>query len=190
MKNIYKSYIAYLKTHQHEFLNRYLIFDLPYVLLRKNNEDSVLRAKGVFFSGNKLVEYLFKGQKFTMHRIYDPAAGCGDLLLRYLDNTECYATFESTIHEWEENVFGAELEKAFIKLLKLRLWLLAYYKFHSKCRISQIALPDLDNRFLGVVHCDGLEYLPPLKPSLIMMNPPFQQINSNAEYSWCSGKVS
>ena len=23
-----------------------------------------------------------------------------------------------------------------------------------------------------------------------MMNPPFQQINSNAEYSWCSGKVS
>ena len=82
--------------------------------------------------------------------IYDPAAGCGDLLLRYLDKLELAASFRETMQEWESIVFAAELEPSFVKLLKLRIWLLLCLKYHVVTKLGELVIPDLKKRFAGV----------------------------------------
>jgi hypothetical protein len=190
MKNIYKSYLLYLRNHPNDLLNRYVIFHLPYELLRAENENGVLRNNGAFFSGDAITSFLLKDIVKTKRTIFDPTAGCGDLILRYLDGLNVNSSFEKTIEDWETIVFAAERECSFVKMIKLRLWLLAKLKHGKNLKISQCVLPNFDDRFRGVVHCDALKNHLFLNPSLILMNPPFQQVDSCGEYPWCSGKVS
>ena len=190
VKDIYKSFMSYLMAHKDEPLNRDVVFNVPYQLLRSDNSVSILREKGAFFSGDKLVDFLLKDVSMVKAEIYDPAAGCGDLLLRYLDKLELASSFSESLQEWENVVFAAEQEPSFVRLMKLRLWLLLYLKCHGGTKLGQLVIPDLRERFPGVVCCDAFKYHPETMPAIVIMNPPFQQVDSNGAYPWGTGKVS
>ncbi|MCR4663976.1 MAG: hypothetical protein K5660_01245 [Paludibacteraceae bacterium] len=190
MKDIYKSFMSYLMAHKDDPLSRDVVFNVPYQLLRCENRVSILREKGAFFSGDKLVDFLFTDVPIVKTAIYDPAAGCGDLLLRYLDKLELASSFSESMQEWECIVYAAEKEPSFVKLMKLRLWLLLYLKYHERTKLGQLVIPDLRERFAGVVCRDAFKYLPETMPNIVIMNPPFQQVDSNGVYSWGTGKVS
>ena len=190
MKDIYKLFMSYLMEHKDDPLSRDVVFNLPYQLLRSENGVSVLRKRGAFFSGDNLVDFLLRDVPIVKAGIYDPAAGCGDLLLRYLDKLELAASFRETMQEWESIVFAAELEPSFVKLLKLRIWLLLCLKYHVVTKLGELVIPDLKKRFAGVVCRDAFKYLPETMPTIVIMNPPFQQVDSKSIYSWGTGKVS
>lgn len=190
VKDIYKSFLSYLMAHKDDPLSRDVVFNVPYQLLRCENSVSALREKGAFFSGDKLVDFLLEDVPMVKTGIYDPAAGCGDLLLRYLDKLELASSFNDSMHEWESIVFAAEQEPSFVKLMKLRLWLLLYLKYHGGTKLGKLVIPDLRERFAGVVCRDAFKYLPETMPAIVIMNPPFQQVDSNGAYSWGTGKVS
>ena len=176
--------------HKDAPLSRNIVFSLPYQLLRCENEVSALREKGAFFSGDNLVDFLLKDVPIVKTRIYDPAAGCGDLLLRYLDKLDLASSFSETMREWEGIVFATEREPSFVKLLKLRLWLLLCMKYQAGTKIGQLVIPDLEERFAGVVCGDAFKHLPEVIPNIVIMNPPFQQVDSNGAFQWGAGKVS
>lgn len=189
VRDIYKAYIGYLQNHADEMLSRDVIFELPYKLLREINAPEDLRERGAFFSGDAVFSQMIKNVSVSKQCIYDPAAGCGDLLLRYLEHLPAEASLGVGLKEWGRLVFAAEKEKKFVQLLKLRLWLLLYFKIKGGVRLGCIPIPRLEGLFPGVRCGDGLTAVG-ARGALILMNPPYQQVVARKSYSWCAGKVS
>ena len=125
MSDIFSRYCEYIAMNKSKRLTRGVIFDLPYCILRTTYEREYLRENGVFFTGRKLAQKLIDrvGTIDRRWKVYDPAAGAGDLLVNYADRLPVESTVEKTVATWGEIFFATELEKSFVPLIKLRLLL-------------------------------------------------------------------
>ena len=190
MIDVYKATIRYIKEHQVEELNRDFIFNFTYELLRNEFPVDSLRENGIFFTSDEVFYSMMQGESAHKCKIYDPAAGCGDLILRYLDALPVGNSLQETLNEWSDRVYATELNSSFIKLLKLRLLLLASFKHGCIAKLGDINANQAVNFFSGIVCGDALNMRSEIEPELILMNPPYNQIRAMNRYEWCNGKVS
>lgn len=187
------AFLRYLREHAEEHLDRNLLFRKPYQLLRSLQTKLWMRENGTFFTDDEVCDCLFSRITSYDGSVYDPAAGCGDLILRYLERVELSGGFDSQIKQIARRVHACEIKSSFVRLMRLRLWLYIYWRVYGEVLLSDIKFPStrsLANIFPGIVVGDGLKLNAGLNPDLILMNPPFQQVASKGQYEWSSGRVS
>lgn len=190
MSDIFSRYCEYIAMNKSKRLTRGVIFDLPYCILRTTYEREYLRENGVFFTGRKLAQKLIDrvGTIDRRWKVYDPAAGAGDLLVNYADRLPVESTVEKTVATWGEIFFATELEKSFVPLIKLRLLLLAYLKVHSSMLLRDVELTLVTNCFKHVIHGNFLDS--EILADLILVNPPFNGVVIHDRFSWGAGRMS
>ena len=190
MKNLFDLFVDSLKSRREKCIDKKDIFQLPYVLLRENNSKDELRSLGVFFTSQCLAERLIKrtGVFEATRKVYDPAAGAGDLLLAYADMLPIYDSVEETIESWSSKIYATDIEDSFIKILKLRLILLATLKLQGEVSLKDIDLGKVDDVFNNIYVGNFQDFY--FDVDLILVNPPYSAILPEVKYQWASGKVS
>ena len=188
MEDLFNIFIASLKQKKTITLND--VFELPYVLLRGYNEKKELQSLGVFFTGQRLARRLIRriGEFDVSMRVYDPAAGAGDLLLAYADMMPVCGSLEETIRNWSDKMYATDTNPSFVKLLKLRLFLLAKLKVCDKVRIQDLDLVSVNHMFEHVCVGDFRNYK--FEIDLVLVNPPYNIVVPETKYNWASGRVS
>ncbi len=190
---LYYQYCKYLTKHSHECLSRNIIFKLPYLLLREHYSGAWMRAHGTYFTDDAVSDSLLRGVSDFNGSVYDPAAGCGDLILRYLEHMPLQGSFDQQIRTVSRRIFACEIDASFVCLMRLRIWLYLFLRNYGHVKISDIKLPSaacLGRIFPGIVVGDGLKSSALRTPDLVLMNPPFQKVCVGDQCAWASGHVS
>ncbi len=149
------------------------------------------REMGAFFTGKALAGETVAPwrQKLTRQaRIVDPACGAGDLLLACARSLPTHETLRETLWQWGRQVFGFDLHPEFVRVTKARLALLAAQRVR---RDSRVVIPPLDQMFPNVQVGDGLgDVYDAVRPTHIVLNPPFQRAEAPDWYTLGNGLVS
>ena len=190
MGDLFTSFSLYLQENKNMRLTRRVIFDLPYKILRETYGREFLRNNGIFFTGRNLAQRLISrvGTIDRQWKVYDPAAGAGDLLVNYADCLPVGNTVEETVEAWGGSLFATELEDDFVPLIKLRLLLLAYLKVKGNILINGVHIASARRCFRHIIQGDYMKSSVPA--DLILVNPPFNCIVITEKFSWGTGKMS
>lgn len=190
MENLFDLFVSSLKKRRRQRITKKDVFELPYMLLRAHNKKNELRSLGVFFTGRRLGWRLIRraGTFDITRRVYDPAAGAGDLLLTYADMMPVSSSLDETIKYWSSKIYATDVEISFIKLLKLRLFLLAALKVYGEVRIKDVDWYCADHMFEHVCIGDFRDFN--FEVDLVLVNPPFNIVVPDTKYYWASGRVS
>ena len=120
--------------------------------------------------------------------ILDPACGSGDLLLACSRRLPIADNLPETLETWGRQLFGLDLYPEFIHAAKARLVLSAALRGRWNGSLSQM---DTVSWFPGIRVGNGLEIPEDLAEAThVVLNPPFNLIQTPLEVEWSSGQVS
>jgi len=191
MVTLKDKYIAYLGKHRQDEISPEVLFLLPYQLLRENYEDKDLRENGVFFScpavATQLVSKL--GVISSSDNVIDPCCGAGDLLLAYVNKLPQHDKPDKFLDEWSKIIYGNDINADLVDVTNLRLIMAAYFMCGKKYSIGTclrtwktFRFPHLSTKDALAVDIDNA--------GVVLLNPPYQQRQSQKKYSWGSGNIS
>lgn len=148
------------------------------------------RSSGIFFSGETWAERVKAVLPKREYRRYvDPACGVGDLLLAVAAQLPLQASLKGTLESWECSLRGIDIHEAFPALAWSRIQALAIHR-HGLA----VSTGNLDIK-VGATsdsfsHADALRSPWLLdERDCIVMNPPFQQVDTPQWSTITSGKV-
>src|SRR3546814_314330 len=147
------------------------------------------RSSGIFFSGTCVCNWVMRSAAVDMSAgasVLDPACGAGDLLIACARSLPILPSLEETLQAWGKRLYGRDIHPELVEVAQYRLALLARH-----CGSFSEALATHPGEFLsGIVAGDGLD--PDFRPAvdLIVMNPPFVQVDVTDRVSWGTGKTS
>ncbi len=149
------------------------------------------KSVGAFFSGSRLSEELVHTLVRPINEdsmILDPACGSGDLLLACSRRLPIADNLPETLETWGRQLFGLDLYPEFIHAAKARLVLSAALRGRWNGSLSQM---DTVSWFPGIRVGNGLEIPEDLAEAThVVLNPPFNLIQTPLEVEWSSGQVS
>ena len=163
----------------------------PGKALRESIDLGTRRSIGAFFSGSGLSDELVG--TFTRpiggdSRILDPACGSGDLLLACSRRLPIEGNLPETLDAWGRQLFGLDLYPEFIRAARARLVLAAALRGRWD---ASPGLTDIESWFPGIRVGDGLANPEDLaEMTHVVLNPPFNLIQTPQGVEWSSGKVS
>ena len=162
----------------------------PGQLLLRQESRSLLRQQGAYFTSAGMAKRLAATVpvEAESRRVYfDPACGAGDLLLAVARRLPVGATLERTIGDWGVQLAGWDVSPGFVRMAKARLVLLA----SSRCRVRPSAQKiSLASTFPGLVVRDFFAHSTSLdSEDVVLMNPPFSNMDAPSGCEWSSGKV-
>jgi hypothetical protein len=147
-----------------------------------------LRRLGAFFTGNALsvrvVELAVNPGGWDV--VYDPACGCGDLLLAAAERLPVLGDLNDTLRSWGTVLQGNDLVPEFVEVTRQRLMLLALLRGSRPAS----AVEPLDQLLPGIRVGDGRCPDAISSGSLVLVNPPYGQIRAPRACSFGSGLVS
>jgi hypothetical protein len=169
----------------HESLN-----GQPSIELRNSVSLKNRKADGVFFTGSKLAHRLtsdFVWNSFSSGAIADVGCGAGDLLLACAKKLPLGSDLNETLQIWGQYLIGFDIHPELTKVTKIRLVLLA---INRGALIRNPYIPTLDQIFPMIRYCDFLSNPEEIaKASHVVMNPPYNNLQSPPHCEWASGKV-
>ncbi len=163
----------------------------PGEALRESICLSTRRSIGAFFSGSGLSDELVGTFARLINgdsRILDPACGSGDLLLACSHRLPVAGNLPATLEAWGRQLFGLDLYPEFIRAARARLVLAAALRGGWDASPD---LTDIESWFPGLRVGDGLanaEHLAEM--THVVLNPPFNLIQTPQGVEWSSGQVS
>ena len=163
----------------------------PGEALRESIDLGTRRSIGAFFSGSGLSDELVG--TFTRpingdSRILDPACGSGDLLLACSRRLPVAGNLPETLEGWGRQLFGLDLYPEFIRAARARLVLAAALRGRWDASPD---LTDIESWFPGIRVGDGLANPEDLaEMTHVVLNPPFNLIQTPQGVEWSSGQVS
>ncbi len=160
-----------------------------YKTLRQSVSLDTRRSLGAFFTGPEICKYMIKkvrGRVLSGASVLDPACGAGDLLLQVARLLPVGPSFRETLEHWETKLFGWDTQATFVRTTKLRLLLLA----KQRCGFPRVEV-DLNEVFPGIQCLDALaQDTKFLGIDVVLVNPPYNQIDCPKNVDWARGKVS
>ena len=163
----------------------------PGEALRETVDLVTRKSTGAFFSGSDLSDELIGS--FTQpidvdSRILDPACGSGDLLLACSRRLPIATSLADTLEAWGQQLYGLDLYPEFIRATRARLVLAAALR--GRWNASE-GLADSESWFPGIKVGDGLAIPKDLtRATHVVLNPPFNLIQTPQGVEWSSGQVS
>ncbi len=157
--------------------------------LRNTVSLEVRRKDGVFFTGSSLSEIAIQNK---LNRIqpnsifYDPACGAGDLLISIAKVLPIEQTLEKTLISWGKKLVGRDLNPIFVNAARSRIALIAIQRGAKAKNQKRLRLKEL---LPNIKTGDGLKYRDYKKVTHILMNPPFNMIQTKEKYPWIGGGV-
>ena len=149
------------------------------------------KSTGAFFSGSDLSDELVSTFTEPLNedsRILDPACGSGDLLLACSRQLPIAASLADTLEAWGQQLYGLDLYPEFIRATRARLVLAAALRGRWN---ASPGLADTESWFPGVRVGDGLAIPKDLRRAThVVLNPPFNLVQSPQGIEWSSGQVS
>ena len=149
------------------------------------------KSTGAFFSGTDLSDELVS--TFTKpisedSRILDPACGSGDLLLACSRRLPIADSLADTLEAWGQQLYGLDLYPEFISATRARLVLAAALRGRWD---ASLGLADIESWFPGIRVGDGLAIPKDLgRATHVVLNPPFNLVQTPQGVEWSSGQVS
>ncbi len=163
----------------------------PGQALRENIDLYTRKSTGAFFSGASLSDELvgtFGEAIDDSSRILDPACGSGDLLLACSRRLPIETSLPETLEAWGARLFGLDLYPEFVRAARARLILAAAVRGRWNVAAE---LTDTKSWFPGLRVGDGLAISPDCASAThIVLNPPFNLIQTPQGLKWSSGQVS
>ena len=163
----------------------------PGEALRDTVDLATRKSTGAFFSGSDLSDELVS--TFTKpitedSRILDPACGSGDLLLACSRRLPIADSLADTLEAWGQQLYGLDLYPEFIRATRARLVLAAALRGRWNASPSLAAT---ESWFPGIRVGDGLAIPKDLaRATHVVLNPPFNLIQTPQGVEWSSGQVS
>ena len=149
------------------------------------------KSTGAFFSGSDLSHELVSTFARPINedsRILDPACGSGNLLLACSRRLPIAANLTDTLKAWGQQLYGLDLYPEFIRATRARLVLAAALRGRWN---ASPGLADTESWFPGVRVGDGLAIPKDLaRATHVVLNPPFNLIQTPQGIKWSSGQVS
>jgi hypothetical protein len=147
-----------------------------------------LRRLGAFFTGNALAARVvgLAPDPSGWDAVYDPACGCGDLLLAAAEQLPILGDLNDTLHSWGELIYGQDLVPEFVEVTRQRLMLLALLRGSR----PTTEVGRLDLLLPGIRVGDGRVADTLSRASLVLVNPPYGQVRAPQACSFGSGRVS
>lgn len=159
--------------------------------LRRRYSGNLLRATGTFFTGSELAQKLVDSIDFTnleLHLIIDPACGAGDLLVACARHLPIKETVSDTLRLWGEQLFGYDINRAFVESARVRLAILAARRCEEDRDSTSL---DLELLLPNIKVADGgAKWNLPRRPSVIVVNPPFAHAVNQPSATWAQGRTS
>ncbi len=159
--------------------------------LRRRYSGTLLRATGTFFTGSELAQKLVDGiaiKPSESHLIIDPACGAGDLLVACARRLPTMATLSDTLTAWGKQLFGYDINRAFVDAARVRIAILAAGQCgedrDTACLDLELLLPNIK------VADGGAKWNLPRRPSVIVVNPPFAHALNEPSATWAQGRTS
>ncbi|TAK14729.1 MAG: hypothetical protein EPO32_00970 [Anaerolineae bacterium] len=154
--------------------------------LRRNVEIEILRNSGIFFTDSRLRnEIMSMIEVRRAIRYLDPACGIGDLLIACAMKVGRSRTINETINDWGTVLHGFDIFPEFVDLAKQRLVILAMF-LHE----SQTFEYEKSEIFPNIKAVSFLEDDLEVETfDCVVMNPPYNLMNSPSMVNWASGKV-
>jgi hypothetical protein len=152
-----------------------------------------LRDSGTYFTGSKLASRLVTSIRSSLsnaERVIDPACGAGDLLVACARHFPLLADLTSTLKDWGERLVGYDTNPSFVEAARYRLALLALERSGKVTRriLKELPIADLFSQIRCV---SGLgDWHLSVRPSLVVVNPPFVYDMARKDCTWGSGRVS
>ena len=163
----------------------------PAEALRDTVDLVTRKSTGAFFSGSDLSDEL--ASRFTEpidedSRILDPACGSGDLLLACSRRLPIASSLTDTLEAWGQQLYGLDLYPEFIRATRARLVLAAALRGRWN---ASSGLADSESWFPGIRVGDGLAIPKDFaRATHVVLNPPFNLIQTPQGVEWSSGQVS
>lgn len=163
----------------------------PGAALRGSIDLDTRKSTGAFFSGSDLSGVLadtFTEPLNEHSLILDPACGAGDLLLACSSRLPIAASLPETLEVWGRRLLGLDLYPEFIRAAKARLVLAAALRGQWT---ASSGLAATDSWFPGIRVGNGLTISADLAAAThVVLNPPFNLIQTPEGVEWSSGQVS
>ena len=163
----------------------------PGEALRDSIDLYTRKSTGAFFSGSDLSDELvdtFREPINENSRILDPACGPGDLLLACSRRLPIAASLPETLEAWGRQLFGLDLYPEFIRAARARLILAAALRGRWNASPGRA---DTESWFPGIRVGDGLAIPEDLAQAThVVLNPPFNLLQTPQGVEWSSGQVS
>lgn len=175
-------------------INEYLFVNSEYIEKEEDRLLSVMGAvqrkrQGVFFTPHQLAKLaVSKIDILPKQNVFDPACGTGNLLVEVASGFEVKETLVGCLADWNERLYGLDINPDFIKLAKKKIISLALSKgaipsggvdlVEAMSMLSNIKVGDFlieYNNYVGLI-------------DNVVMNPPFCPIDTPSEVKWTSGK--
>jgi hypothetical protein len=150
---------------------------------------AVLKQQGIFFTHSTLAARVYGRVAHSLDRrsvIFDPACGCGDLLLHCLPSLRSRGNLQATLERWGTQLAGIDVHHEFVQISKARLALAAVTGALPTPRDRLIDARDL---FPLIRQGSGLEaYDLVARATHILLNPPYTRIEASpSSSSWAAG---
>ncbi len=162
----------------------------PNRILRECVGISDQREIGAFFTGCSLAGQVVSTlgiPKRSDELFFDPTCGTGDLLLAVAKKLPLGKTTEETLSHWGRWLGGSDLYEEFVRAAKARLVLLA----RKLTGYQNLAAPvELSEVFPLIRNADFFsDQTISSRADVLVMNPPFGQINAPTDCGWGKGRV-
>lgn len=158
--------------------------------LRATVDLNDLRRLGAFFTGETLANQAANLCDLSQESeaIYDPACGCGDLLLAMARRMPLRDGLEETLRGWGKNLSGSDCVPEFVDITRQRLILLAAQR---GARIDQdaVCLSTLEALLPDIGVANGPSRTLLSAADYVLLNPPFGQVAAPKETPWARGLV-
>jgi hypothetical protein len=163
----------------------------PRSALLENIPLNLRRKSGVFFTNSLLAKKALKGvvgQIDNSTVFMDPACGAGDLLLSCAQLLPIKSDLELTLHTWGKRIMGTDIHPGFVRAAKVRLFLSAFLRTpKNRHKISSYSDKWFPSLKTGSIFKNSTSLS---EASMLVMNPPFNQVDSPNGCTWATGKVS
>jgi hypothetical protein len=143
------------------------------------------RKQGAFFTGQRLATDVVTAAFVEGRPVVDPAVGAGDLLLAAANHLPLSGSVGATLDRWGRQLYGADLESAYVRATRIRLALLAAHRLGARTYLREDRLAEL---LPNIVVGDGQGFAIP-KRSLVVLNPPYGSVTAPEGLGWAAGRV-
>lgn len=151
--------------------------------LRRLVDLDIRRKFGAFFTNSELATRVLSSLQRSLNRdslIYDPACGAGNLLIAVSNILHLLLPDPN----FSPNLFGTDINAEFVEAAKIRL------QINDLLKNKNDSLKSLDAQY-QILKSDGLinnQFY--ANATHVILNPPFNLIDSDESFNWAKGKVS
>jgi len=148
------------------------------------------KDEGIFFTPQKTSELAAEKLNYRTGdgSVLDPACGTGNLLIEVANKLQAKNCLTETLQNWNEIIFGLDINRKFINITKIKIIALAISKGSKPANDLNLkkCMSLLSNIKKGDFTKEYEKYSGSIKN--IIMNPPFCSINTPDHIKWTTGK--